>query len=46
LHGVEDGDGIGDIRVDVDRDLEGTEGYWRTGDGDRCGQMRGSAATD
>src|SRR2546426_1559885 len=32
---------IGDIRIDADRDLEGTEGDRRAGDGDRCGQVAG-----
>src|SRR3989454_6714472 len=32
---------IGGIRIDADRDLEGAEGDWRAGDGDRCGQVAG-----
>ena len=33
--------GVGDIWINTDRDLEGAEGDWRAGDGDRCGQVAG-----
>jgi len=42
LHGIENGDGIRHMRIHADRDLEGAERDRGTGDGDRCGQRRGS----
>ena len=42
LHRIENGDGIRHMRIHADRDLEGAERDRGTGDGDRCGQRRGS----
>jgi hypothetical protein len=43
LHGVEDGDRVGDVWVDADRDFKGAEGDGGAGDGDWFFQVFGQA---